>query len=377
MDGQEWKSERQARILLALCPGVGPRTFQRLLERFGSAAAALAAVRRGERPGLPARSVEALQDPAGLAGRAAAARAVLERLGGRTVVLGDEDYPPRLAALDPPPPVLHWIGRADWEAPAVAVVGRRAASRRAQEWARQAGRHLGDLGVWVVSGGAYGVDAAAHMGALEAEAGGTVCVLGSGLDRPYPVRHLALFERIAEEGCLLTPFGVGTEPKAGHFLARNRLVAGLADLVVVVEALERSGSLSTARWAALQGKPVLAVPGSVGTERLLRLGASPVAEPGELAAFLAGKERRPRRDAAAAGQGPPLTGDEGRLLNVLAERPGATPGELARTVGWPVSRVAAMLAMLQVGGHVAQRAGGRYEVLGGPPVRKGEDTDTS
>src|SRR5581483_7568017 len=188
--------------------------------------------------------------------------------------------------------------------PCVAVVGARACSQYGTEIAVQLGRELARAGVVVVSGLARGVDGAAHRGALET--GSTVAVLGCGIDRDYPRAHAELAARIAASGLIVSEYAPGVEPAPWRFPARNRIVAGLADATVVVEARERSGALITADFALEEGRDVLVVPGEItshlshGTNALLRLGAVPATCVEDVLAVI-GLEARP-----AAREPPPL-----------------------------------------------------------------------
>ena len=178
------------------------------------------------------------------------------------------------------------------DGPAVAIVGARAASVRGMERAHALARHLGAGGMHVVSGGALGIDGAAHRGALAAGARTTV-VLGSGPDVPYPARHARLFDQVlAAGGALVSLLPPGSEPRPGTFVQRNPLIAALADVVIVVEAEARSGSLSTARAAAKLGRVVAAWPGSAGCDRLLAAGAAVVEREADALAALSGAPRR-------------------------------------------------------------------------------------
>jgi DNA processing protein len=190
------------------------------------------------------------------------------------------DWPARLAHLESPPRGFWQLGAIGPLAPCVAIVGSRRATFTGVDIARSIGRDLGDAGIQVVSGMALGIDAAAHNGALEA-GGSTVAVLGCGIDVCYPSRHAELRSRIIAAGSLITEEPAGMPPFKHNFPKRNRVIAALAHAVVVVEATERSGALSTARWAADLGREVLAVPGSIrsrqsgGTNLLIRDGARP------------------------------------------------------------------------------------------------------
>ena len=221
-------------------------------------------------------TVVAAIDP-GLAtsGRLSRARAAAQgalgraRASGITIVpWSDTSYPSALAAIADPPPVLWVRGHADAlvGAPAVAIVGSRAGSTYARDVARELGSGLAQRGVTVISGLARGVDSAAHHGALAVD-GRTVGVLGSGVDIVYPPEHTGLARDVMRRGALVSELPPGTAPRPAYFPQRNRLISGLSQAVVVVEASRRSGSLITARLALEQGREVMAVPGNVLTSR--------------------------------------------------------------------------------------------------------------
>ncbi|HUZ62774.1 MAG TPA: DNA-processing protein DprA, partial [Acetobacteraceae bacterium] len=235
--------EARDRLRLARAEGVGPVTFRRLLRRYGTAAAAIAALpglaRAGGRAGASKVPTEA-----------AVAREIeqVARLGGRLLVLGAADYPPLLRLLDDAPPVLAVLGDpAVLSLRAVALVGGRNASANGRRIAEDLGASLAAAGFAVVSGLARGVDAAAHRGAMAA--GRTVAAIAGGLDQPYPPEHADLQRQIAETGAVVAEAPLGVIPQARHFPRRNRIIAGLALGVVVVEAAPHSGSLITARLA--------------------------------------------------------------------------------------------------------------------------------
>jgi len=264
--------ERLAWLRLARTETVGPVAFDHLLNRFGGPQRALDALpelaRRGGRavpPRIPSPAEALAELEAGM------------RLGARLICACEPDYPGHLAALDPPPPLLWALGRAELlPQPSVAVVGARIASAGGQRFARQLAAQLGQHGHVVVSGMARGVDGAAHEGALPT---GTVAVLGGGVDDVYPPEHARLHAQIAAEGCVVSESAPGRRAVAKDFPRRNRIISGLSLGVVVVEAELRSGSLITARLAAEQGRDVFAVPGSPldprakGPNDLIRQGA--------------------------------------------------------------------------------------------------------
>jgi DNA processing protein len=251
-------AEKLARLRLARSENVGPITFRQLLERYGSAEAALAALPELARRGGRKRPIRIT--PAGAAEDEAAA---LEAFGAELLVLGELGYPARLAEIEDAPPAISLLGhRHVLDQPSVAMVGARNASAN--------GRFA------VASGLARGIDAAAHRGALET---GTAAVVAGGLDVVYPEENRALYEEIVARGLVLSEMPPGTVPQSRHFPRRNRLISGLSLGAVVVEATLRSGSLITARFALEQGREVFAVPGSPmdprarGCNRLLRQGA--------------------------------------------------------------------------------------------------------
>ncbi len=315
--------------------GVGVR--RRIREQLRNDPGALAA-EPAVRGALTAGAVDRAED-------------TLHRLGWSWTALEDADYPPRLAALADPPLAVFWRGRLP--ADGVAVVGARHASAYGREVAEHLGREIAGAGVWVISGMAWGVDAAAHRGAL-AGAGPTAAVWGTGPDVVYPSDHAALAEEIAVAGCLLTEYPPGCGPRAHHFPARNRLVAGLASVVVVVEAAERSGALITARLALEEGREVMAVPGSIfsrlsaGPNGLLRAGAAPALSAADVLE-VAGVP--PPRAAAAAA--PPF-------LDLFRDESAASVDRLAALSGLPVSRVLEILLELELAGWVVRGDDGRY-----------------
>ena len=269
-------------LRLARAEGVGPIAYRRLLRRYRSPAAALAALPELARAGGRAA-------PPAVPSESEAERELerLGRLGGRLLVLDQPGYPPLLALLDDAPPVLFVLGEpAALAGRAVALVGGRNASVNGLRIAENLAAELAGAGLVVVSGLARGIDAAAHEGALAAPVDGggpvtgrTVAVVAGGLDQPYPPEHADLQRRIAETGAVVSEAPLGTVPQSRHFPRRNRVIAGLSLGVVVIEAAPRSGSLITARLAQEAGRELFAVPGSPldprarGSNDLIRQGA--------------------------------------------------------------------------------------------------------
>jgi DNA processing protein len=295
----------------------------------------------------------------------ARARRLLAGVGARLVPLPSPAYPPRLRErLVDPPPVLAVRGDpAALHGPVVSVVGARAATRYGRDVARALGRDLAAAGVVVVSGLARGVDAAAHEGALEA-GGRSAALLGSGVDRIYPPEHRGLAERlVAAGGAVASELPAGTAPRAPHFPLRNRLLAGLAEAVVVVEARPRSGSLVTARHAADRSVDLWAVPGPVdavtsrGSNALLRDGGYPLVAVEDLLASI-GVEARRGGASVPARATPARSPDARAVLELLGEGPLA-PDALARRLGLAPPAFAAALLELELDGAVATDRDGR------------------
>jgi len=265
---------------------------------------------------------------------------------------GNAGYPRRLTALGARRPSLHVQGTITDPPLAVAVVGARAASADELRTSHALAAHVATAGGVVVSGGALGVDAAAHRGALEA-GGATVVVVGTGLDIIYPDRHRGLFEAVVDRGgALVSMFPAGTPPRAGNFVRRNRVIAALADLIVVVSASARSGSLHTARAAAELGRRVAAVPGSPGTQALIAAGAAVVETGADLDLALAGTPRRPARRA--------LRPDEQRVWDALDPAQPRDAGDVAAAAGVRLATALVLLSDLEAAGWIVPVAGAAY-----------------
>jgi len=287
--------------------------------------------------------------------------ASLSARGLRFVGRSETAYPAQLRELHDPPPGLFLRGSGTVELfgqPGVAIVGARACSSYGSQVGRLLGRELAAAGLVVVSGLARGIDGEAHRGALEA-GGQTLAVLGCGVDRDYPAAHAQLAARICEHGLVLSEYAPGVEPAPWRFPARNRIIAGLAAATVVVEARERSGALITADFALEAGREVFAVPGeitsalSVGTNALLRLGATPLTSPGDVLEAL-GIE-------AATAPTPELGETPVRVLEELVREPSGIDG-LVRKTGLDAAAVATALAELELAGAIAE-ADGLYRGL--------------
>ncbi len=278
----------------------------------------------------------------------------LAAAGWRWVIPRDDEWPALLRVISDPPLGLFVRGQLG-ETKTVAVVGSRRASPYGKQVARLIGEELGRAGVVVVSGMARGVDREAHEGALAA-GGRSWAVWGTGPDRVYPAEHRALAERLADNGALLTEYPPGTPPRRHHFPERNRILAGLASAVVVVEAAARSGALVTARLALEEGREVLAVPGnifselSVGPNTLLRVGARPLLTPRDIFDAVGGGPTRATETRT----------EESGLLKHVAAGEALTVDELAARAGNPIEEVLAEILRLELSGELRREGDGRY-----------------
>jgi DNA processing protein len=351
-------AERRDWLKLARTENVGPVTFDQLLQRFGTATEALAAL-----PGLAARGGRSggLKMPSDAQVEKELADGAA--LGGRLITSCETAFPQALAALDPPPPVLWARGRVELlDQPSVAIVGARVASAGGQRFARGLAAELGQGGHVIVSGLARGIDAAAHEGSLPT---GTVAVLGGGVDDIYPREHAGLYARIAEMGCVVSESEPGRTAVARDFPRRNRIISGLSRAVVVVEAELRSGSLITARLAAEQGREVLAVPGSPldprakGTNDLIRQGAALCEGAEDVLRALEGMRgfREPDRRYAAGPAAEPDDALRTRVAALLSPTP-VSRDEIVRATGAPAPAVFAALVELSLAGRCELLPGG-------------------
>jgi DNA processing protein len=369
-------SERIEWLQLCRSGGVGPRTFGKLLERFGSARRAYEELPRLMREAGGEHGRRCRRD------EAEAELESLQALGAQLIARGEPEYPVRLAEIADPPPLLAVLGDpALLTAPGVAIVGARNASAHGRMLARTLGQELAEAGLVVVSGLARGIDTAAHEGALAA-GGGTVAVIASGIDVPYPPENAPLMAEIAGRGAVVSERPPGAVPQARHFPRRNRIIAGLSLGVVVVEAAPQSGSLITARLAAEQGREVMAVPGSPldprhrGTNQLLRDGATLVESAADIRAALgalvsspAPVKRPRRRETRPAAPRPepvrevaPTAGD---LVARLQERLGVEPllvDELIRQCHATSSEVQQALLELELEGRIERHPGNRVSL---------------
>ncbi len=270
------------------------------------------------------------------------------------VARGEPSYPARLAAAESGPDCLYVRGTLRDPDLAVAVVGSRSASRDGMDRARELAGELAGRGAQIISGGALGIDAAAHRGALAAR-GDTVAVLACGLDNPYPSRNRSLFEDVeAAGGALISPYPPGTPPKGFHFVHRNVVMAAMADAVVLVDCGAGSGAMHTAKAARRHGRTLMAVPGSPGTEALIAQGAWVVEEARDVLSAIEGQGRRPEVAVPATDS------EDGKVLAALDEREASSESEIAARTGLSVRTVTRALVELEITGLALLVPGRQY-----------------
>ena len=400
------ENDRLAWLQLAFTPYVGAEGFLLLLQRFGSAKAALDAP--AEQIATIVRHKQAAEswrngEKRALAQKAAEAALQWEKQDGcRLLLLQDDDFPEMLTQGIPAPPVLFLRGNVQLlHKPSAAIVGSRHATPQAMRIAKDFGRALSEKDIPVVSGMASGIDTAAHQGALQA-GGGTIAVWGTGIDRIYPPSNKNLAYEIAEKGLIVSEFPLDTRPFAGNFPRRNRLIAALSQVTLVVEAALESGSLITAKLAAEMGREVMAVPGSIdnphskGCHKLIKDGAKLVEclddilhecpgllQNAAVPSYSINKKNKKtekrtavretssesvlpfsddlhvqKQPAQANTAAAPTSEDE--LLNAMGYDP-VHPDILAQQTVWAAADVYARLLEYELDGIVAALPGGRYQ----------------
>lgn len=353
----------KAWLALSLARGLGGEGARRLLQEFGSPeaifAASMASLKACVKPevagGLARLPVNDLAAP-GLAW--------LEDNNNHIVTLADSDYPQALLNIPDPPLLLYVKGRLDLlNRSALAVVGSRNATPQGISNAEAFARSLSDAGVCVISGMAHGIDAAAHRGALRGQ-GGSIAVVGTGLDKIYPAANRDLAHLLAQQGALVSEFPLGTPPLAANFPRRNRLISGMSLGCLVVEASLQSGSLITARLALEQGREVFAIPGSIhapqskGCHALLKQGAKLV----ETAQDILEELKIPLARSASAPT--PQDGAQQDRPDALLDHLGFDPVDvdtLSARSGLTVSQLSAMLLSLELDGCICALPGGLYQ----------------
>jgi len=362
------EDEQLAWLRLLRSRRVGIATFFRLLHGHGSATAALAAL-----PGVASA--------AGVSGYRICPLPVVQKemraarkAGAKLVCYGDDIYPAALTEIPDPPPLFWALGDTGLlSRPMVALVGARNASSLGTRMAKKLAGDLSEQGYVVVSGLARGVDAAAHGAAVS---GGTIAVQAGGVDVIYPIENTQLAETIAGQGLRLSEDPIGLQPQARHFPKRNRIISGLSQALVVVEAAARSGSLITARNALDQGRDVMAVPGhpfdgrAAGCNMLIRDGATLVRSARDVIEALPQvAERAPDQDAPPQQPRTAATADlrdANRLHNEILQRLGPSPlaeDQLIRDLNLPAQRVSPELVSLELDGKIVRAPGGLLSLV--------------
>ncbi|PHR56994.1 MAG: DNA-protecting protein DprA [Robiginitomaculum sp.] len=371
MNGVELSySEKRDWLRLTRTTTVGPVAFRDLLRRYKSAGAALDALpelvartgRRGKMVIPPLEDIEReLQG--------------FEDMGVRLLASCEPDYPKYLRAVDPTPPTISVLGNIDiLHKPCIAIVGSRNASAIGLRFARQIASELGEEGITIVSGLARGIDASAHWGAIET---GTVCVLGGGVDHIYPRQNAELYHEMVRHGAIVSESPLGYCATARDFPRRNRIISGLCQGVVVIEAAERSGTLITARYALEQNREVMAAPGSPldprtkGCNRLIRQGAALIENTADILDILAGIQM-PLFEEDTSGYTPPMINwdevqddiDKARtdILSLCSPTP-THRDEIIRQSGLPYPIAAAALLELELSGALFAQSDGKLSLM--------------
>ncbi|TAN84474.1 MAG: DNA-protecting protein DprA [Gallionella sp.] len=348
----------KAWLALGLIRGLGGESARRLLKEFGSPEAVFAA------PVSSLKSTVKTEVAAEICkgvdgGLLAPALAWLEDSNNHIVTLADSDYPQALLNIPDPPLLLYVKGRPDLlNRPALGVVGSRNATPQGAGNAEAFAKTLSGAGLCVISGLAHGIDAAAHRGALRGP-GGSIAVVGTGLDKVYPAANRDLAHQLAQQGALVSEFPLGTPPLAANFPRRNRIISGMSLGCLVVEASLQSGSLITARLAMEQGRDVFAIPGSIhapqskGCHALLKQGAKLVEAAQDILEELGGL-------VAAPARAPDLPAPCPALLEQLGFDP-VNAEALSMRCGLTIAELSAMLLALELEGRISALPGGMYQ----------------
>lgn len=370
-DDRMGPSERAAWLRLLLTPGIGRTSARQLLACFGSAESVWQVDRTAWADCIgPAKAAALAAPPPDWDTELSRLETWLSHSTDRHMVaLGDGRYPNSLLETPDPPLVLFVQGRVEslGQTLALAVVGSRNPTPQGAEHARRFAHALAEAGVSVVSGLALGVDGEAHAGALDGH-GTTLACVGTGLDRVYPARHRDLAHRIAAQGAIVSEYPLGTPPLAAHFPQRNRIIAGLGQGTLVVEAALQSGSLITARLAADMGREVFAIPGSIhspqsrGCHALIRQGAKLVESVEDILEELPGAQAQTPKATSPAPVAAAGDDTDDALLRAMGHEPIGLEALQDRT-GMPTAQLMARLLELELAGCVGRLPGGRVQRL--------------
>jgi DNA processing protein len=353
-----------------LVKGIGAVRLRSLLDHFGNLEVAWHAPADALRAaGLSERIVQNLVEIR----KGVQLVSIMERMqnqGIRVIIWDDDTYPRRLREIDQPPPVLYLRGSIDPEDDwAVAIVGTRRVTAYGRQVTADLAAFLAGNGITVVSGLARGVDAIAHEAALQA-GGRTIAVMGSGVDRIYPPEHRKLADQIMNQGAVCSDYAPGTAPESSNFPPRNRIISGLSQATVVIEAGETSGALITAKFAADQGREVLAVPGPInaaqskGTNNLIQQGARPLLRIEEVLEVLNLQHIQTQQKARKVL---PADETEAALLKVIGPQP-LHVDDIQAQSGLSIEKVSATLTLLELKGIVRQVGGMNYVAVRETPA---------
>lgn len=366
-----WRmDEFTACLALRHSKGLGARTWKRLLEAFGSAREAVAHCQEWSGRRLTSPRVEREFAAGSWRDKAEAEKKQADSLGLHRSVFWDASFPALLREIPDPPLFLYYLGDISLlTRPCVAVVGSRQSSGYGRQMAGDIAGGLGRSGLCVVSGFAHGIDRAAHLAAVD-EVGGSIAVLGTGLDLIYPAANKDLWRLMSEKGLIVSEFAPGTRPEGINFPHRNRIVSGLSLGVLVVEGAVGSGSLITAELALAQNREVFALPGPAtmktfqGCHQLIRQGACLVQSADDIV-----RELQPRlglfvRPAAASrtDRPEPADPDQRVVYAILRDQGQIHVDVLARQTGWPAEKVSATLLFMELEGLARQLPGMFYEL---------------
>ncbi len=349
-------------ITLKNIPGVGNLLFKRLITECGTPEKVLRAARKEPKTlhsiaGITPRLIDAMARAKAPHWTDTELQKVHEQ-GYRIVTLNDSDYPFLLTQIPDPPPYLYVAGNLPLSATAIALVGSRKPTPYGRQTCQKLSAQLARKGAVIVSGMALGIDTAAHEGALSVDGGKTIAVMGSGLAQIYPSQNQRLFERIIQNGAVISEFALYARPEAHHFPQRNRVISGLSVGTVVVEAAVRSGSLITARLAAEQNREVFAVPGSIdsfesaGTHQLIQQGAKLVTSADDIFEEF-GEPSTPRMETPSVQTTPSLTEEQTQIYRFLTPYP-AHIDEIVKQSGLAAGTVSGTLLQLELMGVVLQ-----------------------
>ncbi|HEY7247123.1 MAG TPA: DNA-processing protein DprA [Xanthobacteraceae bacterium] len=360
-------SQRLDWLCLIRSQHVGPRIFRALINRYGSARAALDAL-----PDLARRGGASAPSRIYSLDNAKRELAAMKALGVTLIAMGEAAYPQRLQMIDDAPPLLAVRGNITaFGPPMIAIVGARNASAAGIRFAERLARDLGQSGFITVSGLARGIDGAAHRGSLDS---GTIAVLAGGHDHIYPPEHASLATAILAQGLLVSEMPLGWQPRAADFPRRNRLISGLAAGIVVVEAAKRSGSLITARLALEQGREVFAVPGSPldpraeGSNDLLKQGATIVTTAEDVISVLGPILGHPidlpaeEPERAQARGSEPDSGERSRIVDLLGPSP-TSVDDLIRLSRCSAGAVRTVLLELELAGRIERHGAGLVSLI--------------